>query len=45
MLKWYDSGHILPPAPANEVAVWQVKQFRKDLGASHLNPVVSAQFR
>lgn len=30
-LKWYDSGHILPPASADDAASWLVKQFRADV--------------
>ena len=26
-LKWYDAGHVLPPAAADDVAVWLVEQF------------------
>lgn len=26
-LKWYDSGHVLPPASADDAAVWLVEQF------------------
>jgi len=27
-LKWYESGHVLPPAAADDVAAWLVEQFR-----------------
>jgi uncharacterized protein len=27
-IKWYESGHVLPPASADDTAVWFVEQFR-----------------
>lgn len=27
-LKWYESGHVLPPAAADDTAAWLVEQFR-----------------
>jgi predicted esterase len=28
-LRWYDSGHVLPPAAAEDAAVWLVEAFRQ----------------
>ncbi len=30
-LKWYDSGHVLPPASAGDAAAWLVNQFSADV--------------
>jgi fermentation-respiration switch protein FrsA (DUF1100 family) len=29
-LKWYESGHVLPPAAADDAAAWLVEQFRAE---------------